>query len=173
MIDEKTKSVRRELRLRQAQSVLFQRPGFLIRRLHQIHIGLFFEETSAFNITPVQYGLLSTLSENGELDQNTLAREIGLERSSVAEVIPRLQARGLVDRNPAAYDGRVKLVKLTRQGKALVKRMENAVQRANQRTLDQVASSDRDEFVLQLIRLVEGNNGAGVPPLQLLERPRK
>ena len=40
---------------------LWRRPGYLIRRLHQIHYALFFEECAAFGITPVQYGLLTLL----------------------------------------------------------------------------------------------------------------
>ena len=37
---------------------LMSRPGFLIRRLHQIHIALFLEECAGVDITPVQYTLL-------------------------------------------------------------------------------------------------------------------
>jgi len=51
---------------------LWGRPGYLLRRLHQIHYALFFEECAGFDITPVQYGLLTTLSLNPDLDQNRL-----------------------------------------------------------------------------------------------------
>src|SRR5579872_284415 len=40
---------------------LWSRPGYLVRRLHQIHTALFAEECKAFAITPVQYGLLTAL----------------------------------------------------------------------------------------------------------------
>src|SRR5262245_30531919 len=62
---------------------LWARPGFLIRRLHQIHYALFFEECAAFDITPVQYGLLTTLAANPDLDQNSLCRELGIDRTNV------------------------------------------------------------------------------------------
>src|SRR5437868_10867118 len=78
------------------RSALWGRPGFLIRRLHQIHTSLFLEETQAFDITPVQYSLMTALAEHGQIDQMTLALAIGLERTSVAEVIPRLETRGLL-----------------------------------------------------------------------------
>ena len=122
--DKEIKSVRAELRAAQTKSLLFGRPGFLIRRLHQIHTWLFTEETQGFNITAVQYSLLTALAEHGQMDQNTLALEIGLERSSVAEVLPRLEERGLLERTPSPYDGRVKLVKLSRKARLLVKRMD-------------------------------------------------
>ena len=65
------------------RSPLLARPGFLIRRLHQIHCGLFLDETQGHDVTPVQYSLLTTLSMLGETDQITLAHEIGLERTSL------------------------------------------------------------------------------------------
>src|SRR5271154_3737164 len=108
-----TRYVRARLLAAREKSPLLGRPGFLIRRLHQLHCALFIEETRGFNITPVQYSLMTTLAARGELEQNNLALEIGLERTSVAEVVPRLQRRGLLQRRRSATDGRVKLVRLT------------------------------------------------------------
>jgi DNA-binding MarR family transcriptional regulator len=139
----------------------------LIRRLHQLHCALFAEETRRFDITPVQYSLMTALAARGELEQNTLALEIGLERTSVAEVVPRLQARGLLRRRRSAEDGRVKLVRLTVKGRALVHRMARPVQRAHDRTIDQLAGPERDLFLLQLIELVEANNEIGSVPFRL------
>ncbi len=149
------------------KSQLFGRPGFLIRRLHQIHAWLFDEETQGFQITAVQYSLLTALSEHGQMDQNTVALEIGLERSSVAEVLPRLEERKLIERTPSERDKRVKLVKLTRKGRLVVQRMQAAVQRAHERTIEALPEEERDLFMLQLIRLVEANHENSVVPLRL------
>lgn len=146
--------------------MLYARPGFLIRRLHQIHSGLFLEETSEFNITPVQYSLLSALLEQGELDQISLAMEIGLERTTVAEVLPRLEARGLLERRQSPLDGRVKLVRIARKGRALVQRMQDAVKRAHDRTIEALAPAERQLFMLMMIRLVESSDVPGVAPLR-------
>ena len=51
---------------------LEQRPGFLIRRLHQIHVALFQKKCAAFDITPLQYSLLTALARRGTADQTTL-----------------------------------------------------------------------------------------------------
>jgi MarR family transcriptional regulator, lower aerobic nicotinate degradation pathway regulator len=127
----------------------------------------FLAETRRFGITPVQYSVLTTLAERGEMDQNGVALEIGLERTSVAEVIPRLQARGLLDRRRSIEDGRVKLVKLSRKGKTLTRNMAPAVRHAHDRTVDQLDPEDRNRFLLQLIKLVESNNQIAVVPLRL------
>jgi DNA-binding MarR family transcriptional regulator len=157
------------LRSAQERSPLLVRPGFLIRRLHQLHGSLFLEETRKFGITPVQYSLMTALAERGELDQNSLALEIGLERTSVAEVVPRLQERGVLERRPSRSDGRVKLVRLTRKGRSLLQRMAPAVQRAHERTIDRLPAGERDAFLLALIALVEANNDVGNVPFRLPE----
>jgi DNA-binding MarR family transcriptional regulator len=159
--------IRAKLRAARGRSPLFGRPGFLIRRLHQLHCSLFIEETRGYDITPVQYSLMTALAARGELEQNGLALEIGLERSSVAEVVPRLQRRGLLKRRRSPDDGRVRLIRLTRKGGVLLRRMAVAVQRAHDRTIDQLGKRDRDWFLLQLIRLVEANNEIGNVPLRL------
>jgi len=159
--------VKQRLRAAEQRSPLLVRPGFLIRRLHQLHGSLFLEETRAFGITPVQYSLMTALAERGELDQNSLALEIGLERTSVAEVVPRLQERGLLERRPSRADGRVKLVRLTRKGRSLLRRMAPAAQRAHDRTIEKLPAGERDAFLLNLIALVEANNDAGSVPFRL------
>ena len=95
---------------------LWARPGYLLRRLHQIHYALFFEECAGFEITPVQYGLLTTLSLNPDLDQNSLARELGIDRTNVADVLSRLARRGLVQRRRSRDDRRMVLARLTPAG---------------------------------------------------------
>ncbi len=160
------RNVKARIRAAQQRSALLGRPGFLVRRLHQLHCALFLEETRGPAITPVQYSLLTTL-ERGELDQNSIALEIGLERTSVAEVIPRLKLRGLLERRRDPHDGRVKLVRLTRKGRATLRKMAPFVERAHARTVDQLHPTDRERFLLDLITLVESNNEIAAVPLRL------
>jgi MarR family transcriptional regulator, lower aerobic nicotinate degradation pathway regulator len=161
------RSVRARLLAARRRSPLLVRPGFLIRRLHQLHSSLFLEETREFGITPVQYSLMTTLAARGELDQNSLALEIGLERTSVGEVVPRLQARGLLVRRKGMIDGRVKMVRLTREGRILLRKMEKPVQRAHDRTVERLTKPQQSALILQLIELVEANNDIASVPFRL------
>ena len=77
---------------------LASRPGFLIRRLHQIHVALFLEECGAFDVTPVQYSIMSAVQANPGLDQASLGEEVGVDRATLANVAGRLESRGLVQR---------------------------------------------------------------------------
>lgn len=160
-------SAKAQLRAARERSPLLGRAGFLIRRIYQVHCSLFLEETRDFNITPVQCSLMTMLAARGELDQNTLALEIGLERTSVAEVIPRLQARGLVERKQSPTDARFKLVKLTRKGRDLVAKMDAAVQRAHDRTVEALPEAQREQLMLQLLKLVEAGSSLSSVPYRM------
>ncbi len=157
----------KELDAFKARSMLLTRPGFLIRRLHQLHSALFMEETERFNITPVQYSLLSALDEYGELDQNSLSHHIGLERTSVAEVLPRLEQRELIVRHQSDRDKRVKYVKLTTKGRTLVRKMRPGAQRAHDRTVESLSEEERMLFILLMARIVEAEITDRVPPLKV------
>ncbi len=156
-----------ELKMVQQKSTLLGRPGFLIRRLHQIHGYLFSQQTAEFGITPVQYSVLTSLNEHGAMDQVTIAREVGLERTTVAEVIARVESRGLVSRKSSTLDQRVKIVKLTAKGKRLVEKMGSAVTRAHDLTISPLSQEDQDRLMVLLVRLLEANNGIGNVPFRL------
>src|SRR3989441_6872007 len=140
---------------------LWAQPGYLLRRLHQIHYALFFEECAGFDITPVQYGLLTTLSLNPDLDQNSLARELGIYRTNVADVLNRLARRGLLERRRSPDDGRMVLARLTRAGERLTRKMYRPMRRAQRRLVAPLLSQERNALIITLIRLINGNNHLG------------
>ena len=51
-------------------------PGHLIRRAHQRSVAIFMEETSDFDITPVQFAILNALMDQPGEDQVTLAGKV-------------------------------------------------------------------------------------------------
>lgn len=156
----------RKSRAQSASFSLHNRPGFLIRRLHQIHLAIFAEECARFQVTPVQFSVLSALQEHGRSDQISLARETGIDRTNVAEVLHRLQSRGLVVRTPGEHDRRTRYASLSRKGAALVKSMAAAAKRAHDRTVAPLAPEQRAPFLAALRELVSANNELGRAPLR-------
>lgn len=146
---------------------LSRRPGFLVRRLHQIHLALFAEECGAFNVTPVQYSLMTVLAERPGLEQLDLATEIGVDRTTIGDVLVRMEKRALLRRTVSPNDRRAKLVRLTNKGTKLHRSMEDAVQRTHDRTLDVLPPPDRAAFLRDLARLVEANNHIGRAAMRL------
>ncbi|WP_424135476.1 MarR family winged helix-turn-helix transcriptional regulator [Roseomonas chloroacetimidivorans] len=140
---------------------LWRRPGYLVRRLHQIHQALFLEECAEFDITPVQYGLLTTLSLRPDADQSSLGAEVGLDRTNVADVLGRLARRGLVSRRRGSRDQRTMVARLTPMGAKLTKEMHAAMSRAQERFLSPLDEGERQHFVETLMRLIDANNHHG------------
>jgi len=141
-----------------AKELLWERPGFLVRRLHQIHVALFWEECSELNITPVQYAILTTLSVLPGLDQTALAQEVGLDRTNTADVVKRLETNGLVYRLPDQNDKRTRNVFLTPKGSETVLAMHQDMSRAQDRMLQPLRPAQRKQFMDLLAILVESNN---------------
>ena len=133
-------------------------PGHHIRRLQQIAVAIFLQETEATGVTPVQFAALQTVSSTPGIDQRTLARTIGFDTSTIAGVVDRLEARGLLQRNASPDDRRVRLLSLTPQGQALLDDVTPGMQRAQLRMLAPLPKAERAEFMRMLRVLVTANN---------------
>ena len=143
------------------------RPGFLIRRLHQIHLALFAEECAPFGVTPVQFSIMTAAAAQPGLEQVALAQEVGVDRTTLTNVVTRLERRGLVARHAAESDRRIKRVSLTADGRALLARMTGAAERAHARTVAALPPADRAAFLAALRHLVSAGNAYGRAPMRL------
>ena len=88
--------------------VLGDLPGHYIRRLQQIAVGVFMEETQDSGITPVQFAALNAITAQPGIDQSSLAAGIGFDTSTIGGVVDRLEARGWVQRRVLPEDRRVR-----------------------------------------------------------------
>ena len=143
---------------------LEQLPGHHIRRLQQIAVAIFLQETEATGITPVQYAALQTVANTPGVDQRTLARSIGFDTSTIAGVVDRLEARGLMQRNASPDDRRVRLLTITDDGHQLLAQVQPGMQRAQERMLAPLPAAERAEFMRMLRTLVEANNDLSRAP---------
>ncbi len=143
-------------------------PGHHIRRLHQIAVAIFLQETEAHGLTPVQYAALQTVANQPGIDQRTLAGRIGLDTSTVAGVVDRLEARALLQRNVSPQDKRVRLLTLTGTGATLLADVEPAMRAAQQRILAPLPKAERAEFMRMLRVLVEANNELSRAPSEVV-----
>jgi DNA-binding MarR family transcriptional regulator len=150
-----------------AESPLMDRVGFLIRRLHQIHLALFVQEVGDLDITTIQFTALSVLHQRGEIDQSELAVQVGMDRTNVSDVVRRLLERGYVTVRVNPVHGRRRLIALTAEGIAFLKMADRCASRAHERTVEALPESDRELFARLLQRLVQDQNALGRSPLHL------
>lgn len=133
-------------------------PGHAIRRLHQIAVGIFLQETQAHGITPVQYAALQVVHDQPGIDQRTLARNIAQDTSTTAGVVERLEGRGWLARQTAPHDRRARVLTLTAAGEKLLADTVPGMLQAQERILGPLSAADRQEFMRMLQLLVTENN---------------
>ena len=139
-------------------------PGHLIRRAHQVSTALFAEECGSFELTAVQYAALSAVAAHPDVDATRLSSLIAFDRSTIGDVLERLEAKGWLSRTASPLDRRVKLVRLTREGARLLRSVQPAVQRVQQRLLAPLDPADRERVMRALSMLADFFNDAVPAP---------
>lgn len=137
---------------------LWERPGYLIRRLHQIHVAIFLEECAEYGITPVQYAVMTALLNHPGADQVTIARDAAIDRTSVADVLARLAQRGLVRREAGKTDRRMRIAVLTAEGERIARDMEHASLSAQAKLMAPLPAAKHAQLMELMTELVEANN---------------
>ena len=148
---------------------LYSMPGHLIRRAQQIHSALFAEECGAFDLTSVQYAALFAIQDNPDVDATRLSTLIAFDRSTIGDVLARLEGKGWVVRYPSPNDKRVKLLRLSPEGMEVLQRVEPVVRRVQERLLAPLAPSDRAMMVRLLAQLAEVHNDVLPVPVRAAE----
>lgn len=137
-------------------SRLYARPGFLLRRAHQISAAVFEDECRSVGLTPAQFGVLSVLRANPGLDQSSLARALGFDKVTVLRVLRGLETRGLIERSPAPASRRNLSIALSGSGLTLLKQAQEPAERAYGRLMAPLDEQQRAQLVALLQQLTEG-----------------
>ena len=145
---------------------VYTKPGYLFRRMQQIAVAIFVEECRAFDLTPVQFAALVAIHTHAGIDATRLSAVIAFDRSTLGNVIERLETKGFIERKPSQEDRRVKLLYLTKSGAALLRDIVPAVDRAQARILEPLKPADRKTLMALLTQLVDLNNEASRVPLR-------
>jgi DNA-binding MarR family transcriptional regulator len=126
---------------------LYRRPGFLIRRAHQTAVSIFLEETGALGITNRQYGILLMLRHRPGIDQITVAKLLGLDRSTTGMVLTALEKSCLVRRAVGKHDRRTRNLELTPAGARTLKKLAEPARRAQARVLSAFTVKEQKAFL--------------------------
>jgi MarR family transcriptional regulator, lower aerobic nicotinate degradation pathway regulator len=146
---------------------LWSRPGFLVRRLHQISVAIFLEEMADLEITPVQYGALMIVAAEPGIDQSALAAELGVDRANAGDVLARLSKSGYLTRDPSPRDRRSIQLHLTDKGVLLLRKAAGRAKKVQDRLLKPLASKDRKAFVALMRQIISASNQFGRAPLRI------
>lgn len=141
-------------------------PGHLVRRLQQAHYLLWNMMVSE-EITSPQFAVLNALVAEPGLDQRTVGERVGLDRSTIAEVISRLDRRGLLGKVRDPQDGRRFLLRLTEDGMRTHRKLTVRTARMNQLFLGPLSAEERTLFLDLIQRVSEAAEGLRNPSAPL------
>ncbi|MGO4407077.1 MarR family winged helix-turn-helix transcriptional regulator [Bosea sp. RAF48] len=145
--------------------VFYSRAGHLIRRLNQIAVAIFLEETKELGLTTVQYAALDIIAEVPGIDQATLSSMIAFDRTTLVKVLDRLEEKGLITRQRSETDRRKQLLNATPEGKATLKKVIPLIDRCEKRILAPLPHEEREKFLEMLSQVVRVNNVYSRAPL--------
>ena len=122
----------------------------LLRRCNQFFGDLFAQESGAKDLTRQQYLVLSSLDQHDGASQTVLVESTGIDRSTLAEMVRRMLARGLLSRSRTAKDARANAISITLAGRRVLRGARLAAERAERSLLEPLPPAERIRFVRSL-----------------------
>ena len=117
--------------------------GYLIRRAQQLHVATWTRVVSS-ETSSVQYSVMAALDQRGGASQRELCEDVDLDRSTIADLVARMQRRGLVERRRDVSDARRNTVTLTAHGRAELRRLEPLVERVQEELVASMTPKARE-----------------------------
>lgn len=143
---------------------LYERPGFMIRRAHQLATAIFLDAAAELGCTTTQFGVLTVLSAGEAIDQITVARRLGLDRSTTGSVVRTLEAGGFVTR-VVGPDRRRRVLALTDAGHARMVALRHCAAVARDRLLEPLTGEEAEALCRLLGKLTTAHNAQSRVPL--------
>jgi DNA-binding MarR family transcriptional regulator len=132
----------------------------LSRRFFQICTAAAADALVDEALTPLESGVLAYLNRvSGEpnIDQNSLAARMGVDRSHASLLVDRLTARGFVDRQINPNNRRAHILSLTAAGEKAYARSRPRFNAGQQQILAVLPPNKRELLLDLLVQVVEGN----------------
>lgn len=129
-------------------------PIHLLHRAGQCAGDIFQNEMSEGDLTPRQFAVLLTVSQNEGLSQTNLVDRTGIDRSTLADIIRRMIKKGLLQRRRTKEDARAYAVRLTEEGNRVLKASDPISRRVDERILSVLTAQERERFLQDLNKIV-------------------
>jgi DNA-binding MarR family transcriptional regulator len=138
-----------------APNRLERSPLHLLHRAGQCAAEVFQAELGGGDLTPRQFAVLVTVSQNEGLSQTHLVDRTGIDRSTLADIVRRMLKKGMLQRRRTKEDARAYAVKLTDEGWRVLKSAEPLSRKVDDRILSALSAGQRDKFLQDLNSIVQ------------------
>ena len=110
----------------------------------------------AHHIEMWDYVVLGGLEHGAAPTQAQLAVSVGRDKTRLIQTLDRLEALGLLDREPDSDDRRNRIVTLTAAGRSVLASCREDIRAMESELLAHLPPSERAAFIRQLMTLIEG-----------------
>jgi DNA-binding MarR family transcriptional regulator len=131
-------------------------------------------EAGPVEITQRQYTVLAAAGTADGQTQNDLVRATGIDRSTLADLVARMLAKGLLERQRSATDARANTVRLSDAGRRALSASSGPAAAADEKLLSYLPAKKRDGFLKALSILAHAaDNPSDVAPKPAKEKDAK
>jgi len=141
----------------------------LIHRAQQIAALQSADILKEAGITLRQFSVLAAVADSEGASQADIVERTGIDRSTLADMVSRMEKSGLLKRKPAKHDARAKSVSLLAKGRKALDLTREGVAAADEELLSLLPSNRRVAFINALAKLTD----AAEPPAVVEEKPKK
>jgi MarR family transcriptional regulator, temperature-dependent positive regulator of motility len=127
-------------------------PSHLLHRAEQLAADRFAALVGG-DITLRQFAVLAAIAARPGLRQSDLVRETGIDRSTLADMMARMQKRGWITRTAHALDQRAQSVHLSGAGATILAGATRHARAADAAILDALPRAKRNPFLSLLNKL--------------------
>ncbi len=128
-------------------------PSHLLHRAQQAAADLHAAALGANGLTQRQFAVLAVLAELDGVSQSELVVRTGIDRSTLAEMVARMEVKGLTQRTKSATDSRANSVTLTATGRTMYEEAMPKLAEVDAAVLARLPGGKRASFVDLLTRL--------------------
>jgi MarR family transcriptional regulator, temperature-dependent positive regulator of motility len=131
---------------------LLAAPGYVARRLYQSYVALWTRAVDPV-LTGPQFAVLTAVDNYPGVDQGSLASSVALDRSTMADIVRRLEDNGLIVRHTAMHDGRRKLLHLTEAGARRLEEVNRRARELDEHLLKGYSQAERERVLREITAL--------------------
>jgi len=129
--------------------------GLLVRRAQQAHLALW-QQLVSRDISSPQFGVLSELKLETGISQADLGAKLDLDKSTITDIVNRLDERGLITRTKDLTDRRKYQLKLTKLGESELRMLQPRVAQMDKTLTRTLQDDELDSLHQLLLKLLDG-----------------
>jgi len=142
--------------------LLSRSASHMLHRAQQMAADAFARAHKGDELTFRQFAVLAAVSETPGASQSDLVRATGIDRSTLADMIARMEKKNLLSRETSKSDGRAKSVKLTGRGQRKLAEASPVAAMADEAILAALPKPKQKAFIETLEALQEAAERAAL-----------